>query len=85
VIGYRLTQLRDDLAQFTSLQQTMEELVYVELVREQAEAIDAQTRAFMQPTAGNHERAIRETEEAIGISHLFISAIRSGRRLLHLA
>jgi hypothetical protein len=78
VIAYRLAQMKDDLAQFAEAPNFVE-LVYVQLVTEEAEAVEAQTLAHALPTAANRDAAIRETEEASTIARAYCSLVKSGR------
>jgi hypothetical protein len=78
VISYRLAQMKDDLAQFAEAPNVVE-LVYVQLVTEEAEAVEAQTLAHALPTAANRDAALRETEEASTIARAYCSLVKSGR------
>jgi hypothetical protein len=83
VISWRLKQLADDLAQFSEPLE-MNELFFVRLICEQAEAADAQTRAHAMPTSLNRDLAIKETEEAWLLGRLYCALLRGGRAMLHL-
>lgn len=82
IISYRITQLQDDLAQFHETP-LLEEMLYQHLIREQAESMDAVTRAHAMPTPAHRDAAIRETEEASLVGRMFCLLMRSGRSLLH--
>ena len=82
VIHYRLFQLQDDLAQFDD-SPALQDLLYLELVREQIEAIDAQSLAHAIPTPAHLDAAVRETEEASLVGRAFCALVRSGRLLMH--
>ncbi|MDB4892190.1 MAG: hypothetical protein JWL61_4045 [Gemmatimonadetes bacterium] len=84
IIAYRITQLQDDLAQFNETP-LLEELIYQHLVREQAESIDAVSRAHAMPTPAHRDAAIRETEEASLMGRVFCLLMRSGKSLLHVS
>lgn len=79
---YRLAQMQDDLAQFAEAP-ALEELLYVQLIREQAEALDAQSRAHALPSPAHIDAAVRETEEASLVGRVFCVLARSGRTLFH--
>jgi hypothetical protein len=82
VIRYRLAQMHDDLAQFAEAP-LLEELLYVELIREQAEAIEAQSLLRALPTPAHRDAAIRETEQASVIGRVFCVLARSRDALFH--
>jgi hypothetical protein len=84
VIRYRLAQLHDDLAQFDAAP-LLEELLYVELIRGQADAIDAQTRAHAFGTPTLELLAIRETEEATVVQRAYCAMKRASRSFLHVS
>lgn len=73
MIRYRAQQLLDDLAQYpdeTSASGAPSEALYVRLMTETAEAVEAQTLAHAMPTEANRERAVRETQESAAIAEL---------------
>lgn len=82
VIAYRLFQMRDDLAQFSETP-ALAELLYVQMIREEAEAIDAQSTAHALPTPAHLDTAVRETEKASLLGRAFCVLARSGRLPLH--
>lgn len=82
VITWRLKQLADDLAQFSE-PLDMNELFFVRLICEQADAVDAQIKAHAMPTAANREAAVAETEEATLMGRLYCALLRGGQSLLH--
>jgi hypothetical protein len=61
----------------------LEELLYVELIREQAEAIEAQSLLRALPTPANRDAAIRETEESSVVGRVFCVLARSRDALFH--
>jgi hypothetical protein len=75
LIRYRLFQLQCDLAQFPSAAPQLEELIYVRLVREEAEAIEAQAIARALPTPANRADAVRESKEAVAALSLYVAAV----------
>jgi hypothetical protein len=70
IIRYRAQQLLDDFAQYPDEGGSSREQLYVRLMLEQAEAIEAQTVAHALPSEGNRLAAVRETREAIAIAEL---------------
>lgn len=84
ILRYRIAQLHDDYAQFENPPR-LEDIFFVELIREQSQAIDAQARAHAFPTPENLEAAARETEDAVTLGQMCVQLMRSGRRLLHRA
>lgn len=82
VIGYRLFQMRDDLAQFEEAPD-VGELLYVQLIREQAEALDAQSQFHARRTPAHAEIAIKETEDVVTLGRAFVGLLRAGGALLH--
>lgn len=83
VVEWRMAQLRDDIEQFDESPQ-LEELCYIALIREQSEAISAQSLAHAQPTQAHMDLAVRETREAVTYGKFFIAIANTGKRLLHL-
>lgn len=69
IVRYRAAQLLDDFAQFPDEGRALD-VLYTNLVTEEAEAIEAQTIAHALPTETNREAAIRESREAIGVMEL---------------
>lgn len=82
LIRYRLAQIQDDLAQFSEAP-LLEELLYLQLIREEAEALDAQSRAHALPTPDSIDAAVRETEDATLVGRVFCVLARSRRTLFH--
>lgn len=80
VVAWRMAQILDDLAQFRAAP-SAQELIYVNVIREQVEAIDAQSKAHAHPNETHRDRAIRETEESIAALQLYLSLLRSGASL----
>lgn len=74
IIRYRATQLLDDLAAFPDAGSAAEAL-YVPMVREIAQALDAQTVAHGVPTPANQDTAVRESKEAIAVLELHCAAL----------
>ncbi len=81
IIRYRLAQMHDDLAQFAETP-LLEEMLYVELMNEQHEALHAQARAHAFPGDSLEMDAIRETEEANVVMRAYCWLMREGRSLL---
>lgn len=81
VIRYRLFQMHDDLTQFGEAP-LLEELLYVQMIQEQAEAIDAQSRAHALGTTTLELQAIRETEEATVLQRAYCAMKRASRSFL---
>jgi hypothetical protein len=52
------------------------DVTYVQLVREQAEALDAQARARGLGTAEARAMAVRETRDVIGVAQLYVANVR---------
>ena len=84
VVAWRMAQLHDDLAQFDEAPQ-LEDLVYVQLINEESEAVHAQTIAYAFPTPANREAALRETAEAVSFCHAFMQMVRAGGNMLRLS
>lgn len=82
VIRYYLARMHDDLAQFAEAP-LLEELLYRQLINEQVQAIDAQSRAHALPSPAHIDDAIRETEESTLLGRVFCVLARSGRTLFH--
>jgi hypothetical protein len=77
LVRYRLFQLLDDLAQFPD-EAPASDVLYVRLMAEQAEALEAQARAQGLPTPANREHAVRETREAVAIQSIACAAYEIG-------
>lgn len=82
LIRYRAAQLQDDFAQFPD-EASSQQVLYVQLMLEQAEAIEAQTVAYAMPTEGNRVAAVRETREAITIAELQCAMMLPSHPLPH--
>lgn len=82
IVRWRIAQLLDDLEQFDESPQ-IDDLSYIALIREQSEAINAQSLAHAEPTDTNLDRAVRETRESVAYMRLFMALASRGRRLLH--
>jgi hypothetical protein len=82
VIEYRMLQLADDLAQFAQPAE-LSEILYIQMMAEQAEAFAAQSRAHALPSPAHTEAAIRETEEANVVQRAYVTLMRHGRSLFH--
>jgi hypothetical protein len=77
IVRYRLSQLLDDLAQFPH-DVPVSDVVYVRLMAEQAEALEAQAIARALPTSANRDAAVRETKDAIAMQHIACVALEQG-------
>jgi hypothetical protein len=82
VIRYYLARMADDLAQFAEAP-LLEELIYLELIREEAEAIEWQSIFRANPTPANRDRMIRETEEGSLVGRVLCALARSRDALFH--
>lgn len=74
VVNYRLAQTADDLGQFPT-GYTPQEAMFVQVVTEFAEAMEALTLANGIPSRENCERAAKETREALLVGELHVAAI----------
>lgn len=70
VIRYHVARMQDDLTQFPEAP-LLEELLYVQLIREEAEALDAQSIAHALPSAEHQEAAIRATAQVARDARLY--------------
>lgn len=82
IIRYRAAQLLDDLAQFPE-ESCPNDLTYVSMMYEVAEAVQAQTIAHGLPTEGNITAAIRETRESIAVAELQCSFLARRARAMN--
>lgn len=69
IVSYYLARLTDSLAQFPE-ELLVSDVLYVRLMAEEAEALEAQALAQGMPTAEHCAAAVRETREAITVQLL---------------
>jgi hypothetical protein len=77
IVSYYLARLADSLNQFPE-QLLASDVLYVRLMAEEAEALEAQALAHGIPTPANRETALRETREAIVVQQLECALLESG-------
>jgi hypothetical protein len=77
LVSYVLFKLMTLLALYPDQVDTSD-VLYVRLMAEQAEALEAQARAHGLPTPANREHAVRETREEIAIASLACAAYEQG-------
>lgn len=75
VIDYRLFQMADDLAQFDEAPQ-LAELLYVRLIQDEAEALDAQSIDHALPSPTHHVAAIAATQQLVRDARVFLELAR---------
>jgi hypothetical protein len=75
IIRYRAEQLLDDLAQFPG-DACPNDALYLQFMREAAEAVEAQTLARGVATEGTRVTALRETQELIAVAELHCAAMQ---------
>lgn len=72
VVSYYLARLTDSLAQFPD-ERRLSDVLYVRLMAEEAEALEAQALARGLGTVEARAAAVRETRDEIGIAELYVA------------
>lgn len=72
IVSYYLTRLADSLNQFPE-QLVVSDVLYVRLMAEEAEALEAQALARGLGTVEARAVAVRETQDVIGVAELYVA------------